>query len=90
MKLKKINWDAIALNNEMMSNVIGGKKIDGIELGTTRFVYCNGGSEATFGEPSSDRVTETWTEDAMTGHGYWSPGGSYRYPDMHNGGTGSN
>ena len=65
----------------MMSNVIGGRLVGGIELGTTRFAYCNGGSAATFGQPSSDRTTQTWTEDAITGGGFWSSGGSCSYAD---------
>lgn len=81
MKLKKLNEDRIALTNDMMSNVVGGRLVGGIELGTTRFVYCNGGSAETFGQPSSDRTTQTWTENALTGGGYWSSGGSCSHAD---------
>jgi len=82
MKLEKMNKNQVALATDMMSKVTGGAKvIRGIEVGTTRFTYCNGGSAATFGTASSDRVTETWTEDAITGGGFWSTGGSCSYAD---------
>lgn len=80
MKLKKLNLNAIALNNEMMSNVIGGRLVGGRELGSTQYSY-SGGTAADFGGESTDRVTQTWTEDALTHGGYWSDGNSCTHAD---------
>lgn len=63
-----------------MSNVIGGRLVGGRELGSTQYSY-SGGTAEDYGNASTDRTTQTWTEDALTGRGYWSNGNSCAYAD---------
>ena len=78
MKIKKLNEERISLSNEMMQNVIGGRQVGGIELGTRRVEYSSGAWET----PSSDRTTQEWTEEGRTGcTGFWRNIGSNTYPD---------
>lgn len=56
MKLEKLNLNKIETINEQMKEVFGGTNV-----GETRIVYCNGGSSATLGQPSTDRRTEMYS-----------------------------
>ena len=80
MKIEKLNKKQIALANDMMNTILGGKP----KYGDTRLVYT--GPE--WGLPSSDRVTETYCDNGFGG-GIWCETGRCEYED-HDQQTGSN
>ncbi len=73
MKLEKLNKKQIALANDKMNLILGGRP----SYGDTRFAYCNA---TPYGEPSSDRITETYVSDGAGG-GFWSETGRSIYMD---------
>lgn len=73
MKLEKLNEKKIALSNEMMHNIIGG-----VEFGDTQLKYTG----EPWGQPSSDRITQTWTNPGDGGAGFWADGNGCYINDL--------